>query len=238
MSEWIMPLFERGKSGASGVNVVWRSGACYVMDNHRVAAWCWQRHVNENEAWGLLHIDRHFDAMPPRNDLLDSSVAALRNGTELSSYLEASFRDAGHDIEYVRWDNYIPIFHAAHPGLLRECVYATYNIDTPPRLEGTKRSDLSAFELPKWIVNVDLDYVTMVTLERSGEEQWMADPYVRRIGRGLAQGLRRGWIGVLTVALSPETTGSWRSAERLANVLLKRIRSIAWPGLPAPTDRS
>ena len=44
--------------------------------------------------------------------------------------------------------------------------------------------------------------------------------YVRGIDRSILAGLKSGRLGVVTIALSPETTGSWELAEQqLAHLL-------------------
>ena len=60
---WLLPWKERGASGALKDNFLWRSERLYVMDNHRLALWCWFQHIEEWHNWTYVHIDRHFDAL-------------------------------------------------------------------------------------------------------------------------------------------------------------------------------
>ncbi|GMV20201.1 MAG: hypothetical protein AMXMBFR57_01500 [Acidimicrobiia bacterium] len=76
-----------------------------------------------------------------------------------------------------------------------------------------------------WIVNVDLDYFTGLTID--DRIQWrMPDAVVAEIGRDLKLAVDSGRVRVLTVALSPETTGSWDEAERLLKVMLGDFPNI------------
>lgn len=57
--------------------------------------------------------------------------------------------------------------------------------------------------------------------------QVFSDVYIRELGRSLKAGLDAGRFGVVTVALSPSTTGSWQLAESLLSLLLEPFPDYA-----------
>jgi hypothetical protein len=63
MGEWLIPWRERGYSGQVRDNLLWRLDRLYVMDNHRLALWCWWQRLPESERWHYLHVDCHYDAL-------------------------------------------------------------------------------------------------------------------------------------------------------------------------------
>lgn len=236
MATWIVPFRGRGRSMQVDVNFLWNHDRIYVSDNHRVALWCWQRHIHERTEWRLLHIDFHNDCGADAQGRQAEAAALLPTTTTIDAFTSAAY-DAkpGRRFEYFRYDNYIPIFWIAHSEMVKESWFATAEPRSPDSNTGPV-SRLSPFELPEWIerrsgqsgdkrnqswiVNLDIDYFWMLDRGRSKFHRILDDAYVDRLSVALLEGYQSGWIRVLTIALSPETAGSWREAEQLLARLL------------------
>src|SRR4051812_42334401 len=66
MAEWLIPF--RGRDGgdpATDINFLWWQKNVYIMDNHRAAAWCWDRHLDValGSQLHLFHVDQHDDTL-------------------------------------------------------------------------------------------------------------------------------------------------------------------------------
>ena len=232
MSEWLHPFRGRRRSAHYDVNLLWRSERLYVMDNHRVAMWCWLQHLSESKRWNLFHIDYHFDTLAADLDAWLEHLPPER--ATLETYLEARYEPHGISCPVVRWDNYLAIFLATHRRRLGELLFATGGVGDRPKCRVTELDpwhmvksleDIAAEDDPydqnPWIVNIDLDYFTAQGSASRGFTQVFGDAFIGRIGEAVARGLRADRMCCVTIALSPETTGGWPAAERLLGVLLE-----------------
>ncbi len=235
MSEWILPFQGRHSSAQYNVNFLWRSDRLYVMDNHRMALWCWWRHLPEATDWQLLHIDRHYDTMSSQ---LETWLQSLpQDSASLEDYLAQDYvlPFAGSmRAPVIRWDNYLSIFLARYGNRLSRVVFVTACEGDEPRHPLLEKADpwrgLEVIEeighgggyvsCTPWLVNVDLDYFTAQDSQDDSHFRVYDNAYIERVGRGVALGLQRGRIRCATVALSPETTGTWATAEELMRVFL------------------
>lgn len=116
---WHIPLKRRGASGRERVNFLWQRGNVFVMDNHRLAAWCWLKQLAGAEDFSLLHLDRHYDMLDVQDAVIDALPGDL-GAYSLEQYLGATCRIEGYEHRAVRWDNYIPILLKKKPGFLRK----------------------------------------------------------------------------------------------------------------------
>ncbi len=225
--KFLIPLINRGFSGPSEDNVLWKDKNVYVMDNHRLALWCWFQEMKKGERYNLFHIDAHPDL----------SESALKNFNHdlwtlsLDDYRSCWQSDINTPL--FRWDNYIQVFLQKYPELVGVTVSATHQVGSSQKLsEEVKAFDLVKFshsvfseekyinDLP-WIVNLDLDYFFSAQPEKM---QLFSDEFVESIAKSLWQGLDSGMIKVLTIALSPECCGSWEKAEKM----LKKFSMVEW----------
>ena len=219
---YLIPLIVRGESASSSDNVLWNEDKIYVMDNHRLALWCWFQKINKNQRYNLLHIDAHPDM----------SESALRDfNHDLWSISLEDYRSAWQpdiNMPLFRWDNYIEVFLRKYPELVGKTVSATHHLGSNKELsEEIKSYDLIKFmdgvfsgekyvnDLA-WIINLDLDYFFSAAPEKV---ELFSDEYVKRIRQSINAGLDNGMVTVLTISLSPECCGSWEKAE----VLLKKF---------------
>lgn len=225
--EWLIHLNERGESLASGTNFLARVGRVYVMDNHRLAPWCFWQHEEEAESWRMFHIDRHPDAA---DDEVDWQRARDTFRGDLAAYCEAR---TGSQPLFV-WDSITRAVYEASPGRFTE-VYmsASYEREACPefvteridpwhlaaRLHYIVHKNEDGTDKSPWWIDLDLDY--FVTHDN---HPLASSDFVGRIGKLIVQGLQSDAIRLVTIALSPETSNGWDHAE----VLLAEL-TAGWP---------
>ena len=216
--EFLIPLKHRGESGSAKDNVLWNKDKAYVMDNHRLALWCWFQKMEKDQRYNLLHIDAHPDM----------SESALRDFNHdlwklnLKDYREAWQADI--NMPLFRWDNYIEVFLRKYPELVGKTVSATHHLGSSKELsEEVRAYDLAKYmhgvfseerfvnDLP-WIVNLDLDYFFSAAPEKV---ELFSGEFVESLARSIRLGLSSGMISILTISLSPECCGSWEKAEMM-----------------------
>lgn len=218
----LIPLENRGISGAYQDNLLWNEDKVYVMDNHRLALWCWFQKIQKNNRYNLLHIDAH-------PDLSDSALSDFTQ--DMWSISLQDFRNVWHEktnTPLLRWDNYLKVFLKKYSDLVGETISATHKVGSHEELNREiKAYDLVKFshnlffeknyfnDLP-WIVNLDLDYFFSAAPEKL---ELFSDDYIHNIALSLKQGMSSGMISVLTISLSPECCGSWEKAERMLKKL-------------------
>ncbi|NQT73572.1 MAG: UPF0489 family protein [Chloroflexi bacterium] len=234
MGEWLIPWTERGRSGIDHDSFLWCSGKLYVMDNHRLALWCWWQHLDdEPRGWNFLHIDRHYDAFWPRRDFwLEHHNPSHRS--DLSSFRQAKINlheDKLNSTLY-RWDSITTALLALDNDKIHNWWFATagdgekppipdYQVIDPWHLTAQLRRIAKPSEEDySWIIDIDIDYFTHMDDDGSFCRVF-SDQYIREIGSAISEGLTNNRFGVVTVALSPTTTESWQVAEELCWTLLE-----------------
>ena len=45
-------------------NFLWNHEKIYIMDNHRLAAWCWKNKIEHKKSTYIFHLDKHYDDVP------------------------------------------------------------------------------------------------------------------------------------------------------------------------------
>lgn len=208
MGEWLVPFEGRNYSYACHLNFLWRSGPLYVMDNHRVAAWCWFQHSGPDGNATVVHIDAHYDTAGAggRSSENQPPTASLC----LREYLDASFLDAGHQICVYRWDNYISLLRHHHPRFGSDWTFATHRIGTRPdfaftdvrpgALEDTLEVLLTSGL--RFILNLDLDYF------RSKKGDRLAPKIRSQVFERIAELMRQDQLVAFTVCLSPSAVAA------------------------------
>ena len=215
---FLIPLTSRGPSASAQDNVLWNQDNVFIMDNHRLALWCWFQKIQNNQRYNLLHIDAHPDM----------SESALRDFNHdlwklnLKDYRESWQADI--NMPLFRWDNYIEVFLRKYPELVGKTVSATHHLGSSKELsEEVRAYDLAKYmhgvfsgerfvnDLP-WIVNLDLDYFFSAAPEKV---ELFSGDFVESLAKSIRLGLSSGMIGVLTISLSPECCGSWEKAEMM-----------------------
>lgn len=223
---FLIPLKHRGESAEATDNVLWREKNVFVMDNHRLALWCWFQECEMKKRYNLLHIDAHPDL----------SESALKNfhhdlwNLDLDSYRLAWQEDI--NLPLFRWDNYIEVFLKHYPEMVGETMSATHHVGSSKELS----IEIKPFDLVhkcseifsgkkyinelEWIVNLDLDYFFSA---QPLKLELFSDEVIASLAESIHLGLESGIIKVLTISLSPECCGSWEKAEKMLAKFGKKI---------------
>jgi len=108
--EWLIPFQGRKWSGSLNINLLWRSGSTYIMDNHRAALWCWFQHLSQMQKYNLIHIDRHTDTLYSQIESWKEALPKNFTSTLLNTYLSYEYEGASTRVPVIRWDNYLSLF--------------------------------------------------------------------------------------------------------------------------------
>jgi len=55
--EEIIPFKSKNSSFAFNTNLLVKEGNNYLMDNHRMALWCWIQELDLNKVYAMVHIE-------------------------------------------------------------------------------------------------------------------------------------------------------------------------------------
>lgn len=252
-AQWLIPWRTRGISGCIRDNLLWQDGCLYVMDNHRLAQWCWWQHLDGTRKWGFFHMDRHYDAIWEKAGFWKKHHK-LEHRSALAAYQTATFRDGSDSAAMIlyRWDSITGSLWALNKAELKAVRFATAQENKAPRIRGALHSlpwevigelewlaETDEHEQGPWIIDIDIDYFTRKDKGTGTVQPVIADSYVRQLGQYLVEGMANGNFGVVTVALSPETTGSWQLAEHYLGLLLEGVPSYRGhflQGAPQPNS--
>ena len=138
---FLIPLIHRGESASSNDNVLWNEGNVYVMDNHRLALWCWFQKLDKTKKYNLLHIDAH-------PDMNESALKHFNH--DLWTMSLQDYRKAWQDdinMPLFRWDNYIEVFLRKYPELVGKTVSATHHLGSSKELS----EEVRAYDLLKYL---------------------------------------------------------------------------------------
>ncbi|MBC7539292.1 MAG: UPF0489 family protein [Bacteriovorax sp.] len=215
---FLIPLVKRGESTVSRDNVLWREGNIFVMDNHRLALWCWFQELEKDKRYNLIHIDAHPDLSESALNFFDQDLWTIG----LDEYRTTWQQDV--NLPLFRWDNYLEVFLKNYPEMIGVTLSATHQLGSTKSLS----DEIKPFELVRrcseifsgkkyinefeWIFNLDLDYFFSAQPEKL---ELFSDEYVASLAKSIRLGLESGMIKVLTISLSPECCGSWEKAEEM-----------------------
>ncbi|MBT4917005.1 hypothetical protein HN709_00275 [Candidatus Peregrinibacteria bacterium] len=228
---FIIPFKGKNPSGAYDLNLLFRKGNFFIMDNHLAAAWCWLQSIDLGKQYNYFHIDRHYD-------LLDSQLEKWlkyldENKIKLAEIpikdllkLKCSIDSGVHDVfQIFRWDNYLPIFTKTFPSIIAKSFFATHKDGTVPEwfkmveldvpsLMNNFLYDSGTGDVKKWILNIDIDYFFV---KHDGKYlQIISDDFILEMCSEIKK--RKDDIQVITLALSPEFCGGWNNSLRIAKI--------------------
>lgn len=214
----LIPPNPNGYSNTYGVNLVWQENNVYIMDNHRVAAWCWGQHVPVGELFSIFHIDRHYDLLQSALEEWLAHAPKIES-LDLPGYLDVKIdsRSCG-PYPIFRWDNYLPIFLRQRPETLREAYFMTHEEGDKPwfdhrRILATEHPENLDYWLslePRWIFNLDLDFFFSGSPEKT--YRLFADAHIRELAVEWRKAHDLGRLYCTTIAMSPEMCGGWDEA--------------------------
>ena len=229
--EWLIPFQGRNKSSWHEVNFVCRHEDVYVMDNHRVALWCWLQHLGPEERHHIVHIDQHYDMGAVGEDVLDGDPGRIRNAT-LADYLELPHSSRVPEIKAFDWGNYLSGHFMLSRPLVTGVTMSTWQVGsewrepTPAIVEVPPAGLPQGLEAPgtgeRLIINIDVDinHRPDPTLTQESMRA-LDDEHLHRIGQWVAERRGEGVVAATTIALSPECAGGWSSGEASVAALLE-----------------
>lgn len=231
---WLVPFRGRTLSGTYNQNFLWKHGNVYIMDNHRAAAWCWLKELEDNEVINIFHIDEHYDMLMSQMDQWLGQLPDLR-GMSIKDYLSIDYPIPGSRAPIVRWDNYLSIFMERYGDHVDRFFAATHGIgDCPEKFGVTKVQPQHllgnlAYELAnpgrRWIVNIDLDYLYCGD-QMADRKPMFSAGYIRSLFETVRVNNEAGRIAAVTICLTPdkEFTGGWRAAEQMCERACKILQ--------------
>lgn len=220
--EKLMPLKERGCSFAFNTNFLYKKDNVYLMDNHRMAAWCWAASFDPNAKYTIIHIDKHYDTLGSNLSLLTSAIGRDIKSLSLKEYNKLEFNCGLGPYKVFKWDNYIPLFHHFYADSIIEYLFFTHDVGTIPEYLKKHIQHLSVHKLIEYfpsmfidytdrlIINVDIDYFFV---ESSNFSNYLSDNATKKIVRSIMN-LADDPRNIVTIALSPDCCGGWDKAEK------------------------
>ena len=219
---FLIPFQGPNLSGNVNDNILYQENNVFIMDNHRLALWCWFQKINKDKSYNLFHIDAHPDMAKTANG--DFSVEDIDLWTcSLEQY--RTLMQAEYNLPLFRWDNYIQILYSHFRTLVakKNTYLATHNVGA---------TEVSAVEIQvyaifsdkkfinqnNWIVNIDIDYFFSAQPEKT---LMFSTDFIESIAIACKMGLDKGLIDVLTIALSPECCGGWAKSQKVLEIFSK-----------------
>lgn len=211
----------RNGSFCFDTNLLYKKENIYVMDNHRTAAWCWVNHIDENEKYTIIHIDKHYDTL---GNQIEAWTKPIKNGLKnlsLDEYDNIEYqKDKFERYKIFRWDNYIPIFHYYYSNQITEYVFYTHNRGSIPDILNKHITHCPAYNLfncfydyyaksaEKLIINLDIDYFFY---DNPHYNLLFSESAIINLIEDIMT-LVKNKKNLLTIALSPECCGGWENS--------------------------
>ena len=217
-----------------GTDLLYKKGNIYLMDNHRMAAWCWANYIDDNEKYTIIHIDKHYDTL---GNQIKEWTAPIKNGLNnlsLKEYDNIEYQKCEFErYRIFKWDNYIPIFHHYYSNQINGYIFYTHNMgDIPKNLEKhiTHYSTyclvnnfydyFSEYE-DNLIINLDIDYFFC----DNPVFKFLSDYAIERFIEAIMK-LIVNPKNILTIALSPECCGGWENSLAFVREYLSKYEII------------
>lgn len=234
---WIKrPIDIRNKKvGCYNVNLIYKQGNIYIMDNHLAAAYCWLNELNKKENLNFFHIDQHPDLW--RNAPIES-YERIKNHTSilLDEFISMSYQRNNELIQCFNYGNYILQIQRLFPNWFKKCCFACPdiiddkdliikyqydNIQLLGRINDAVEgfSEFKEDKNNRWIINIDLDYFFY-----HNTLQMLSYEYIHFFCNELREALEKSdKIAIVTIALSPECCGGWDNVIPVANYVAKEL---------------
>lgn len=218
-NNWIehLPLKAKSQSGPENCSFLTQKNNIYIMDNHRLALWCWKHFLGEkNNKFNFFHLDAHEDAKAD----LSPAVWEEINFLSLQEYMDLNSKEGNY--KKIRWDNYLPVYIHPDQKQIRKSVFATHSVG----INGFAHCRISPYGLIsdfpklfvdelKWIINLDLDYFYPKEIKAA---PLFSTEFIKSFFRALKHQYDEGDIELITVALSPECCGSWENSTKILKI--------------------
>lgn len=210
------------------LNFLFNSGKFYIMDNHRAASWCWLQEISTVSVYNFFHIDRHYDLLDHpirvRQQVLDRNIDVSNLNLDEYLGLQEILR-GGLEAKVFSWDNYIVNLLLIYPTLFNDKIFATHEESGENENYITRKINvndiitefenyLNEVDEHQLILNIDIDYFFQ---DLDGKYfEIFSDDDIEFICLIIDEYIDK--IEVITIALSPECSGGWESAIRIAKI--------------------
>lgn len=197
----------------------------FLMDNHRLATWCFYQKLKMHQTYHLLHVDAHFDMTEGVQEKLIEKRINVKN-LSLSDY--QNLRDENTNSKLIRFDNYLPLIWSSGDFNIKQVVSMTHEVGQRPKT--FKLDEISPYHaLPSlkslfitqhsWVVNIDFDYF----YSRQEKKFLMfSEEYIIDFFSKIKLAYDDDMIAVVTLALSPECCGGWKESQKVLE-LFQRV---------------
>ncbi|MGX7688074.1 hypothetical protein ACWA1C_12980 [Flectobacillus roseus] len=219
-------LLNKGKGISSSCNLNYfaKYDNLYLMDNHLAAIWCWE-HLPQRKKIQIIHIDAHYDLgySPPGSFLYGDLDLKTINVEELTNYKSDQFIG----IPYFLYDNYIHLFNDKFPNRIEKIFFCTQNEGDFAEINGIEFIEFELVELDKYlstdkditrVLNLDIDFFFE---QDSGKFQIVEDYKINFFINWFEKYNKS--FDMITIALSPDFTGSWENSIDMVNKILKPL---------------
>lgn len=254
---WVLKQTAPPKAYQHQVGLLWKAPshpAVYVMDCHLVALWCWLQHLAPEDQYSLLHIDGHWDANLPADNVMDQLLRLQTPSlTEFLALEDHHPNERIGTIPGICWDNFLaPIPHLRtrlHSGFFlvhQKMYYGSEQLflrhssqfkAISTSLKSWERTLESFWEEMKGrrLINIDIDYF-FTGPEHDGHVIKRLDHrQVEAAALALKKRARLDSTDIMTIALSPECSGGFGNAEEACRILCNQLEvelpeKLGWSG--------
>ena len=209
-------------------NFLWKDNDYFIMDNHRLAPWCWKTYFATTDDIFLFHIDQHTDDLGLIEDEIQYIADFDLIKSSLQDYRKLKMKYNDFEMPLIRWDNYLAFFNNYFH--INNAMFAIHSSSRNPDL--FKYYEASFFELPEnidyWIekeknviLNIDVDYFFV----NDGDDNILcfSDEYIIFVLLKIKKLKAEEKIKVVTISMSPECCGGWISAIRILGIIVKTL---------------
>ena len=210
-------------------NYLSQSDNIFIMDNHRLALWCWWNQISENKLYSFIHIDAHWDCSPTFLPYFLKHKKKLKT-LSLEEFRNYNIKTTNGNTRLFRWDNYIPMFLEKNKKIVYKISSVWQNEDSRNKThfnEKILKIEHLSFLIrnynrkEKIIFNLDMDYF----FKRKGDYYSLrfSKSEILNFFEALHFCYKRKNIKVLTIALSPECCGSWKNSNKILKLFNKKF---------------
>lgn len=214
----LITLKNKNPSYAYNTNLLYQKDNIFLMDNHRMAAWCWANKLENNSKYTIVHIDKHYDTLGNQMEDWTSQLPSGIKGLDYNEYDKLEYhKDKYEKYRVFRWDNYIPLFHYYHSESIIDYMFFTQKKGSIPENLQSLITHYSFFNLindfPDYfkkytdnlIINLDLDYFFS---NNPRYLQLFSDSIIQKIIQTIMT-MMKNKDNILTISISPECCGGW-----------------------------
>lgn len=229
--EMLIDIKPRRSSYCFTTNLLYKKDNIFLMNNHRMAAWCWSQNITMRKNYTFIHIDKHYDTS---SNQLSKWIETINNGINCLSLEEYNNIQYQHD-QYERfpvfkWDNYIPIFHHFYSRNIIEYIFYTHGEGTFPEFLREMITEIIPYSLitdfplnvykksDNLIINLDIDYFFS---DGPNYNLIFSDYSIETVIATIMK-LAENKNKVLTIAISPECCGGWSNSIDFVNKYFKK----------------